>query len=162
MGFKIGTLKLLIIVPNVIFFIAGFYIVYKGTEGIIEYKKWPNEQKLGETKTKASFGVALAAGLLQCMLSFIAICGALADKHGMLKTYALIVIFEIVFHITAAIIIFIASDTLEGHTYKRLGMATIMKEFSIGLIVFVCIDTISALAACFLAEKLKEDYSVSA
>ena len=72
MGCKIAALKLLIIVPNLFYFISGCYMVYKGTQGLIEYGKYGDKEDLRGTNTEATLAVALAAGLLQCIVSFLA------------------------------------------------------------------------------------------
>jgi hypothetical protein len=84
----------------------------------------------------------------------------------MLKAYAIILFFVILFQIATIIMMFVAIGRLEEHKKsltnvladKGLDMDTIMRDYSTGLIVFVCLDIILALAACFLASKLKEDY----
>ena len=168
MGCKIAALKLLIIVPNLIFFISGCYMVYKATEGLIEYKKHVDNKDVGGTNTHDTLAFALAVGLFQCIVSFLAFCGALADKRAILKAYAIILFFAILFQIVVVIMMFVTKGKLEELKkklaneldYKGLDLDTVIRDYSIGLIVFLCLDIILALAACFLASKLKEEYKI--
>ena len=168
MGYKIAALKLLIIVPNLIFFVSGCYMVYKATQGLIEYRNHGDNKDVEAANPQATLAIALSVGMFQCIVSFIAFCGALADKRGMLKAYAIILFFAILLQIIAVIMIFEAKGKLEvlkknlpnGWEDRGLNMDTIIRDYSIGLIVFVCLDIILALAACFLASKLNEEYKI--
>ena len=143
-------------------------MVYKATEGLIEYKKHGNNKEVGGINTHDTLAFGLAVGLFQCIVSFLAFCGTLADKRAMLKAYAIILCFIILFQMVAVIMMFVAKGKLEelkknlanDWEFKGLNMDIVMRDYSIGLIVFLCLDIILALAACFLASKLKEEYKI--
>ena len=165
MGYKIAALKLLIMVPNLVFFAAGLCMIYKGTEGLTKYSEYDGKHNLDPEKTKATLAVGLAVGLSQCLVSFFAFFGTLADKRAILKAYAIIIFFEIVFQIVVAFMIFRYSDELDEITTMQEnegnGMDTLkMHDYSIGVTVFVCFDVclcfILSFTAWFLAAKLKE------
>ena len=127
MGCKIAALKLLIIVPNLIFFISGCYMVYKATEGLIEYKKHGNNKEVGGINTHDTLTFGLAVGLFQCIVSFLAFCGTLADKRAMLKAYAIILCFIILFQMVAVIMMFVAKGKLEELKKNYKTMELIIK-----------------------------------
>ena len=166
MGCKIGALKLLIVVPNIIFFASGCFMIGVGAYAISrldELTGKAGEENYHEFITGGSVAV-LVAGMLQCVVSFCGVCGALADKRGMLKGYSIILGFIILLQIVAVIMAFVCANKLEelatNNGVVDIDFSEAMKKLAIGIVVNCCILIILALTACFLSTKIKQERMV--
>ena len=174
MGCRIAALKLLIIVPNIIFFILGCAMVGwtafnldRFRESFENDRSRRREEDNVKTVIYAISGVSIAAGVILCIVSFLAFCGALAEKRRMLISYAIILCVVILLEITAAILAFVIpheivrllnnEDTEDELKENLLALKENTYLFGLGLMVMVCVEIILALSACFLASKMKED-----
>ena len=171
MGCTIAALKLLIIVPNIIFFCIGCLEIGWTSYNLIKYHD-DIQQMDEERKTfiYATSGASIASSVILCIVSFLAVCGALADKRRMLKAYAIILCLVILLQITAAIIAFVIPDKikawideLDDKDKKDILVQNLefLKDniwyFGLALIIMVCIEIILALSACFLSTQIKQD-----
>ena len=163
MGCKIGALKLLIVVPNIIFFASGCFMIGVGSYAISRLDELKGEDNYHEFVTGGSVAV-LVAGMLQCVVSFCGVCGALADKRGMLKGYSIILGFIVLLQIVAAIMAFVCANKLEEVAINNgvvdINFSEAMKRLAIGITVSCCIHIILALTACFLSTKIKQERMV--
>ena len=165
MGYQIAALKLIIIVPNIIFFCMGCIMIGSTADMLINHM--PNVMWEHSEAFKALSGATIAAGVILCIVSFLAVCGALADKRKMLKAYAIILCVVILLEITAAILAFVvAPNAIEDELKVEVKdeFKDVMSDISnytwyygMGLTIMVCIEIILALSACFLSSKIKGD-----
>jgi len=124
MGFRVGALMLLIIVPNVIMFIIGCAMVGFSADWIIH--KADKYASVGELKNNVRIGSALVmtAGVFACITSALAICGAAALNRWLLIAYSGIMALILFFEIGGAIAGFMSYDyvksDLKGHLHKEL------------------------------------------
>ena len=158
MGIQVGALKLLVIIPNFIFFCAGLSLVVFSSYSLfhfhngsmkIEYKD-DIEQELN-----ISCGASIASGSILCIISLLACCGAAAGKSKILKAYAIIMCLVILLEITGTVYAFLASSNI-----KELNIHfkyDVVDPYTLGLIIAIaiCIEIILALAACFLSTKIE-------
>ena len=171
MGFKIGALKTLIVVPNVAFFASGCIMIGLGSyglsllsENIKEDESKADEDDKNNEITKAMYIVLVLVGIIQCVVSFLGVCGALADKLWMLKGYAIVVVLVILLQIVSVIMAFVCAAKLKSYVKNNQGnddkwdeIAGLMKDYSIGIVINCCILVILALSACFLSTKIKQE-----
>lgn len=122
MGFRIGALKLLIFVPNLLLFVLGCVMVgfsadwLRNKDGKYE---WEINGSLQE-KVRIGSGLLMAAGIFAGITSFLAICGVLANKRKLLIAYSVIIGLILLFEVGAAIAGFMGYNYVRGHLQASL------------------------------------------
>ena len=161
MGLQVGALKLLIIIPNFIFFCAGLSLVVFSSYSLFHFHNGsiPKEHKEDiEQQLNITCGASIASGGILCVISLLACCGAAAGKSKILKAYAIIMCLVILLEIIGTIYAFLASSNIEevnkdGPNFNY----DWANPYTLGLIsaIVICIEIILALAACFLSTKIE-------
>ena len=164
MGCQIGALKLLIIIPNFVFFGVGCSLIGFTSYVLIQ---WNEDNGTDQHKDyiiqelNVVSGTVIAAGVILCMVSLLACCGAAAAKRKMLTAYAIILCLVILLEIVGAIFAFLAANHINdsneeiGPKIKFDGS----NSYILGLVlaIVICIEIILALIACLLAKQIKRD-----
>ena len=112
MGLRVGALKLIIIVPNVLTFLMGVSMIVSGAialSHVYQYKdeKHHVEYEQAHGMLRDGAAVALAAGILTSIVSMIALCGVVANSRPLLILYSVIMSLILLLEVVSAILGFI-------------------------------------------------------
>ena len=170
MGCKIGALKLLIVVPNLVFFASGCIMIGLGSYGLSQLSDLENDKEFTKSYKELVKVIQpmlvflLVVGIIQSVVAFLGFCGALADKIWMLKGYAIVVAFMILLQIVSVIMVYVCADDLKeitgNHGDEWEDIADMIDNYCIGIVVNCSILAILALSACFLSTKIKQERMV--
>ena len=120
MGFRVGVLKLILVVPNVVTFLIGCAMTVFSSIAIASLYKYEDEKNLRDYDDAYQFvrggaALGLTAGLLTSIVSILALCGALADSRPLLIAYSVIMSLVLVFEIVAAVLGFIFINEIKSN-----------------------------------------------
>ena len=111
-GFRMGALKLLVIVPNLIIFCLGCLMIGISANVLMTEAKYEEIEILkGKVKTAAALGIT--AGAFLVVVSFLGCCGVVAAKKKLLMAYCAMMGIILIFEVAAAVHAFIFKDQIE-------------------------------------------------
>lgn len=118
-----GTLKLLVIVPNLIIFCLGCLMIGISANFLTTEAEYEDITILkGKVKTAAALGIT--AGAFLVVVSFLGCCGVVAANKKLLMAYCLIMGVILIFEVAAAVQAFIykgqIKSTLEDFLDERM------------------------------------------
>ena len=166
----VATVKSLIIVLHLLLFVASIYEIDGGTKGLVEYNKYQGDKESnGLTKSFETINILIpltlimVVGLIQCLMSFVALIGAPYAKPKILKVYTIAACFQVWLHLGAAIVILVAANELKTIiainkiNWRNQGMDIdidkSMQECGIVVIVLAWFEFNFVLAYSFLATR---------
>ena len=101
-SFRVGALKLLVIVPNLIIFCLGCFMIGISANVLSTETEYEGVTILkGKVKTAAALGIT--AGTFLVVVSFLGVCGVVAAKKKLLMAYCVIMGVILIFEIAAAV-----------------------------------------------------------
>ena len=170
----VATVKslIIIIIPNLLFFLTRFYALQQGTKGLVEYNKYQGDKESnGLTKRFETIYILvpltliMVVGLIQCLMSFVAFFGAPDAKPKILKAYAITACFHIILQVAAAIVLLVAANELKTIIavnkidWKNQGLDIDidkrMQECGTVIIVLAWFEFVFVLTSTVLAKKLR-------
>ena len=125
MGLRVGALKLVIIVPNVLTLFMGVAMIVSGAFAfahVYQYKdeKHHDEYEKAHGMLRDGAAVALAAGILTSIVSMIALCGVVANSRPLLILYSVIMSLILILEVVSAILGFIFYNNIKSHFQEFL------------------------------------------
>ena len=163
MGYNLGCLKSLIIVPNLIHLVGAFML--GGCSGYGLFSILPEMIERNAENSMNFFCVVLVLGIVRGCVSLLAIFGALTEKREMLNSYAIIIIFiiflDVVFVVLLSSALWKNSNCSDAATH-----CTIMDIDRIGLAIwistssFVFLEILTFISTCLLSTRIGKTYQM--